>query len=266
MNKLVFAAIGLLALSSAACKKDSGNAEKGYPGPKAGDHVPVQPVDPGAGTPGQAATQQATGDVLETMDSGGYTYARMQVGPEEMWFAGPVTPLKVGDKVHVSEGTAMTDFHASSLDRTFKHIVFLREISVVGAGGGSAPSDPHAGMNTGGHSKPAPTSGGVTKPIAKADGGHTVEEVFAQKTALSGKQISVRGKVVKYNEAIMGRNWVHIQDGTGAAGTNDLLVTSSATTKVGDVVVAKGTLALDQDFGAGYNYDVVLENATFTTE
>lgn len=263
MNKLALVAIGLLALSFAACKKDKGTDTKGYPGPKAADHVPVSPVEPGHG---QGATaEQSLGEVLETMDSGGYTYARMKVGPEEVWFAGPVTPLKVGDKVRVSEGTLMTDFRADSLDRTFAKIVFLGELPVVGATAGGA-ADPHAGMDTSGHSKPAPATGAVAEPIGKAEGGHTIEEVFAKKTALSGKQVIVRGKVVKYNGGIMGRNWIHVQDGTGAARTSDLLVTSSEAAKVGDIVVATGTLALDQDFGAGYAYDVVLENAKIAAE
>jgi len=70
--------------------------------------------------------------------------------------------------------------------------------------------------------------------------------------------------VVRYNGGILDRNWIHLQDGTGKAGdgTNDILVTTTGTAKVGDVITARGTLAVDKDFGAGYTYAVLVENAT----
>ncbi len=72
----------------------------------------------------------------------------------------------------------------------------------------------------------------------------------------------VRGKVVKFNAGILGHNWIHLQDGSGGNGTNDLTITTDATVKVGDVVTMRGTVALNRDFGAGYNYPLILENAT----
>jgi hypothetical protein len=72
----------------------------------------------------------------------------------------------------------------------------------------------------------------------------------------------VKGKAVKVNNGIMDRNWIHLQDGTGAAGANDLLVTTKATVNRGDVVVVRGTVALDKDFGAGYSYSLLIEDAT----
>ena len=69
---------------------------------------------------------------------------------------------------------------------------------------------------------------------------------------------------MKYSAGIMGRNWIHLQDGTGdaAAGTNDLTVTSSATTAVGDTILVQGSVAVDKDFGAGYRYAVIVEDAS----
>ncbi|HQR24494.1 MAG TPA: hypothetical protein PK163_06880 [Steroidobacteraceae bacterium] len=99
--------------------------------------------------------------------------------------------------------------------------------------------------------------------IAKAEGGQTVAEVYAGKDALAGKSVTVRGKVVKLNTGIMGSNWLHVRDGSGAEGTNDLTVTTKSTTmpKVGDVVVVTGTVVLDKDFGMGYQYPVIVEDA-----
>ena len=91
-----------------------------------------------------------------------------------------------------------------------------------------------------------------------------VEEVFAKKDTLNGKKITVKGEVVKFNSGIMGKNWVHIRDGSGKPGTNDLTATTKDTAKVGDKVVITGTLAAGKDFGAGYKYEAIIEEATIT--
>ena len=115
------------------------------------------------------------------------------------------------------------------------------------------------------HDIPAAANAGPIE-VSKAGGatGRTVEELYAQKGDLAGKTIALRGKVVKYTAGIMGRNWIHIQDGTGDAGsgTHDITVTSSATAAVGQVVLVQGIVAVDKDFGAGYRYDVILEEAS----
>lgn len=103
--------------------------------------------------------------------------------------------------------------------------------------------------------------------IAKADGGMTVAEVFAGKDQLAGQPVLVRARVVKSNPGIMGKNWLHVRDGSGAEGTNDLTVTTSgAVPEVGDTVLVKGPLALNKDFGMGYVYDVIVEDAEVTVE
>ena len=86
-------------------------------------------------------------------------------------------------------------------------------------------------------------------------------EVHAGKASLAGKPVKVRGKVVKVSTGIMGKNWLHLRDGTGEAGSNDLTVTTAATAQVGDVVVVTGTVTVDKDFGSGYRYAVLIEDA-----
>ena len=102
--------------------------------------------------------------------------------------------------------------------------------------------------------------------ITVAEGGQTVGDVYAKKAELSGKQVKIRGKVVKFSPMIMGKNWIHIQDGTGEAGANDLTVTTSAEANTGDTVLISGTLTTDKDFGYGYAYDVIVEEAEVTVE
>ncbi len=110
------------------------------------------------------------------------------------------------------------------------------------------------------------TATGTPEASDKTKKGYTVAELYSKMDELNGKEVTVRGKVVKYNGGIMGRNWIHVQDGTGGRGTNDLTVTSHQSAKVGDKVVATGILIKDKDFGSGYRYDVVLEKASITVE
>jgi hypothetical protein len=118
------------------------------------------------------------------------------------------------------------------------------------------------------HPMPAPEAAAVDLAgIAKAEGGKTVAEVFAEKDALAGKSVTFRGKVVKANTGIMGKNWIHVRDGSGADGTNDLTVTTTtASPNVGDTVLVTGPVSLNKDFGMGYQYGVIVEDAQVTVE
>lgn len=111
----------------------------------------------------------------------------------------------------------------------------------------------------------APTAIDVSG-LTKAEGGHTVAELFANKSDLAGQEIAVRGKVAKVTTGVMGKNWVHVQDGTGSAGTNDLTVTTANVAAVGDTVLVRGKLSTAKDFGAGYKYDVIVEDASVAVE
>ena len=86
------------------------------------------------------------------------------------------------------------------------------------------------------------------------------------KDSLKGKKVNVRGKVVKFASQIMEKNWIHIRDGTGKEGSNDLTATSAETVNVGDVVLVSGEIAYNKDFGAGYVYPVIIEDASITVE
>jgi hypothetical protein len=120
-----------------------------------------------------------------------------------------------------------------------------------------------------GETHPAPTAAAEVDltGIAKAEGGKTVAEVFAEKDALAGKPVTFRGKVVKTNPDIMGKNWLHVRDGSGEEGTNDLTITTAGTLpNVGDTVLVTGNVSLNKDFGMGYAYDVLVEDAQVTVE
>jgi hypothetical protein len=120
----------------------------------------------------------------------------------------------------------------------------------IAAPGGAAPAEPKFDFSK----------------IIKAKDGKTVAEIYQEKAKLNGKRVTLRGKVVKYNEAIMGKNWLHLRDGTGKEPVNDLTVTSQARAKVGDTVLVDGIVTLDKDLGAGYRYEVIIEDAKLKVE
>ena len=207
------------------------------------------------------------GTVVETINTGGYTYVQVDTGKEKIWAAAPEFQVKVGDLVTVPTGMLMRNHHSKTLDRTFDQIYFVGKISVAGAEQ-STPTVPATANAGAPHENivPAAPSDMDFSGINKAEGGKTVAELYAEKDKLSGKEVTVRGKVVKFSSSIMGTNWIHLQDGTGGEGTNDLTVTTDATVAVGDTVLVKGVLAADKDFGYGYKYAVIVEKADVTVE
>jgi len=207
-----------------------------------------------------------TGTVTETMNASSYTYVQVDTGKEKIWAAAPEFPVKVGDKVTIpNDGIAMQNYNSKTLKRTFDLVYFVGEIDGANQKTPDHPpakaphADPHASMKLA--STPVDFSG-----IKKAVGGMTVAEIYAQKNDLSSKQVRVRGKVVKFNAQIMHKNWVHIQDGTGSSGANDITVTTQDSAKLGDTVLVTGEVALNQDFGQGYKYGLLLENAKLEVE
>lgn len=231
-----------------------------------------------------AAADQYGGKVLETMDAGGYTYVQLGNNGKEIWVAGPQTPgIKVGDEISIpGQPLAMKDFHSNTLNRTFDVVYFASALNKPGeaaaapqalptapaAGGGDAAAQPNP-MAEAQAAAEAAASKVDLKGIAKAKGGMTIAEIFAAKDKLIGKDVTVRGRVVKVNPSIMGKNWMHIRDGSGSVKDKniDLTVTTQENLpKIGDTVLVTGKVATDQDLGFGYKYDVLVEDAKLKVE
>lgn len=215
-------------------------------------------------------TSAKAGKVLETMNSGGYTYIQVDTGSEKIWAATPQVPVKVGDEVAIPAGMPMSNFHSPTLNRTFEVVYFVPTISVNGAESGTQAGAMGQALPQmpPGH-PPTRTQAAVDLTgISKPQGGVTVAELYAGKKELAGKEVVLRGKVVKFLAEIMGKNWIHVRDGSGSQGTNDLTVTvpPHIVAKVGDTVLVKGLVTVEKDFGYGYKYDVILEDAQVTVE
>jgi hypothetical protein len=187
-----------------------------------------------------------TGQVLEIKEVDSYTYLRLKTKEGETWAAVSKVSVKKGATVTIENVMVMNNFESKSLKQTFPTILF---------------------GNLGGGAK-MPEAGPIKVPKASGANAMTVAEIVAQATELKDKPVRVRGKIVKYNPEVMGKNWLHLRDGSGsdAAGTNDILVTTTAPAKLGDVVTVSGVVHTNKDFGAGYAYKVLIEEATLSLQ
>ena len=213
----------------------------------------------------QPAAGGFTGTALETIKADRYTYVQVDTGTEKVWAATPEFQGKVGDTVVVPQGLAMQNFHSKTLERDFEVVYFVGAITVAGNDQGPSQMARTSSMHP-------PKSGKSSKSqtevsgVKRAKDGKKVAEIFAGRKDLAGEQVTVRGTVVKFLPQIMGKNWLHLQDGSGSEGTNDLTVTTDAVVAVGDLVLVSGVVSVDRDFGFGYSYDIILEDAKVTVE
>jgi nitrous oxide reductase accessory protein NosL len=242
----------LVALAVAGCKKK--------------ESAPPQPAQ--AGAP-EVAGASIKGKVLERLDAPPYSYLKLQTAQGEAWAAVPKTEVAKDAEVTVAGAMPMQGFESKTLNRKFETVYFGTLAGEGAPAGAPAPGPmPDAAQGPGIAAQHAAAAAGpadvgdVKVPKASGTDARTVAEIYAQRAALKEKAVTVRGKVVKFNEGIMNRNWVHLRDGTGTAGKdNDITVTTGDRAVVGDVVVVKGTVRVDKDFGAGYAYPVIVEDA-----
>lgn len=239
---------------------------------------------PKTSTPSDVPT--ASGTIMETMNASGYTYMLIENQIKKTWVAIPAAKVEKGETVSYYEGIEMNNFTSKSLNRTFETVVFSP---------GLADQKAADAQNQENSKQPEPTdsftaaiqaektnvqpdistavsggSAGAIAPLeeisiekAPGDNSYTVEEIFENAKQLAGKKVRVQGKVVKFSPMIMGKNWIHIQDGTGdpLQNSHDLVVTTGETVAVDSIVTIEGQLAAEKDFGAGYKYAAIVEEA-----
>lgn len=239
---------------------------------------------PGLSAP--STEQVSSGVVKEMMNASGYTYMLVTSAGKDIWVAIPETPLKNGAEVNYYQGMEMKDFNSKTLNRTFPSIIFSSGLATakadqqVEAPKQSGSNDSFASAVKAERSTAAPAaindtkesagSSGAIVPLAEisvekatAANGYNVAELFSQAKDITGKKVQVRGKVVKVSPAIMGKNWIHLQDGTGdpMKNTHDLVVTTNENVELDATVIFEGVITANKDFGAGYKYDAIVEEA-----
>lgn len=192
------------------------------------------------------------GVVLETLNSGGYTYMQIEdISKNKHWVAVTGVDIEKGTEVRLTEEMRAEKFESKSLNRTFDSIIFASNLQY------------RTKVTESGHL--ALITEIVKESPYKQKETLSVKEAIEKRVSLKDKTIAVRGKVVKASANILERNWVHIQDGTSdGAEVGRIVFTSKELPKVGDIVTARGVVRVDKNFGSGYVYKIIVEDATFT--
>lgn len=194
--------------------------------------------------------------VKEVIQGGAYTFLFVNENDQDYWMAVSKTDVKVKSIVYYKNALVMNDFKSEELDRVFDKILFVQNISDSPKTSDSTPLDSlhYKGEND-----------NKLKENIKVDpapGGITIGELFKNRNNYANKKVLIRGQVVKINKNIMGRNWVHLKDGTSDAGKSDLTLTTLIEVKMGDIITIEGVVALDKEYGAGYVYPLIVEGAS----
>jgi len=192
--------------------------------------------------------------IQEVLQTSNYTYLRVKADTAGQWLAVPSIKLNVGDTCYYNGGLVMPDFTSKELKRTFHTVVFLEHVS-------KTPEDaknPSTGLS--GH-RTKLTTGKMEIKVEPAAGGITIAELLQNKEVYKDKTVKIRGQVTKFNDGIMGKNWAHLQDGTSFGDKFDLTATLGDTLTIGDLVTVEGRIALNKDFGSGYFFEVLMEDA-----
>jgi len=190
--------------------------------------------------------------INEMSDGGNYAYINVNENGNAYWMAIPNTEVKIGETYYYDGGMLMKDFESEHLNKTFDEIIFADGIRQTELPVKKEIKNQHENSN--------PVASSVEEvKIEQPKGGTTLETIFSKKETFKGKSIIVKGKVVKVNNGILEKNWVHIVDGTQFENKKSLTVTTNELIKVGDTVTFKGKITIDKDFGYGYIYDILLE-------
>jgi len=221
-----------------------------------------------------------SGIVKEVIQTTNYTYCFVNTNNTDYWIAISKLNINEGEVIYYNKGLEMLNFHSKELDRTFSVVYFVQKAS----------KNPNSGIVTNTVTKDNLTTkpkidkknfsydkafDGITisdlyanreidkKNFSydKAFDGITISDLYANRGKYANKKVRIRGRITKFNSSIMSRNWAHIQDGTDNNGNFDLTVTTQETVNIDELVTFEGTIALDKDFGAGYFYPIIMEEA-----
>lgn len=190
--------------------------------------------------------------VKEVIQTSGYSYLRVIEGDKEEWLAIVKVPAKVGQTYTYDDAATMKNFTSKELNRTFAEIVFVAKLNLLT----EADKKKLAATKKSADEKNNLANKPTKKMVA------TIEKIFENKKYYSNKMVIIKGKVTKRTPDILGKTWIHIEDGTSFSGKYDLTVTTEDELKVGDIITIEGVISIDKDFGSGYFFEVIMEDAT----
>ena len=182
---------------------------------------------------------------LEALPTEKYVYVRVKEGEDEFWIATTLQDINIGRSYFYRGGLLKTNFESKEYKRTFDKLFLISQL---------IPSDHGTNMGPSGAPTAAVPTNSTPLPPLDVPGTTKIADLIATPKKFEGKVIQVNGTCTKVNPNIMGRNWIHLKD----AG-NEVVMTTDAPVTEGQNVTMIGTVALNKDFGSGYQYDILLE-------
>lgn len=198
-------------------------------------------------------------EVLEVTQTTKYTYLKVEEDQSEYWMAISRQEMQPGITLYYTNPLEMKDFVSKELGKTFDKVFFVQQVS-DNPDFMASPAVSGSGSNTMPQRK-QPEVRNTAIRVEKLKDGISIAELYEFHPKYAGKDLEIRGEVTRFSPRIMGKNWVHIQDGTEFAGNFDLAISTQDSVAVGSVVVFSGIVRLNKDFGAGYFYKILLEDA-----
>jgi len=214
---------------------------------------PTQEESTGAGME-ESSKQLHKVVVEEVLPAEKYTYLRVKENDVEVWIAIPKAEIEKGGTYYYRGGLKKTNFKSVEYDRVFETVYLVSGVSKDPGMGGMSEGNPHQNVS---NTTPSQQDSNIEPP----SGGITLSELLNNRKKYEGQVVKVQGRVVKLNNMIMKRNWVHIQDASIQEEKTDLTVTTEETVAMGDIVAFEGKISLNKDFGAGYKYEIIMEDA-----
>lgn len=202
----------------------------------------------------ESATAIHKGVVEDILQTSKYTYLYMSGEGENKWIAIPKSEIEIGETYYYRGGLKKNNFKSTEHDRVFETVYLVsgvgKDPASIGATGGNPHLNTHPGATTDENTKIEPPTGGIT-----------IATLLANPKKYDGQTVRVKGRCIKVNNMIMNRNWVHLQDGSLTGETQDLTITTTENIPVGAIVALEGKITLNKDFGAGYKYEILMEEA-----
>ena len=186
--------------------------------------------------------------VMEVLPTARYVYLRVKEGSDEFWIATIKREIEVGKTYFYRDGLLKTNFESKEHNRVFDRMYLVSTLLQHDHGDRTSSQESES-------SQPA-INGNID-----VKGSIKIADLVANPKKYEGKVIQISGKCVKVNPNIMGRNWIHLKD--GSKDDFDLVITCSSAVHEGHLVTMIGKVALNKDFGAGYQYPIILEEGEF---
>ncbi len=202
--------------------------------------------------------------VEQVLQTTSYTYLLAEENGQTQWLALPKIEATIGETYYYQGGMEMRDFKSAELKRTFESVIFIQGVQSAKAIQGKSEIS-HDNQKTSPQASGL-VSGRLDIKLDPADGGISIAELLGNRNNYANKIVKLRGKVMKFSSNIMGKNWIHLQDGTDHSDEYDITITSDMEAVQGDIVTIEGKITLDKDFGYGYFYKIIMEEGKIIDE